>query len=753
MAKKTPKSKFDVTLSEVRHMLRAAEEYRDELSNERKIAMDLYEGEPDVIAYNEGRSSLVSMDFRATVNKIYPSIHRTILGNDEIVEYQPIGDKSDEKNAESASDYINYVVLPESNGRVAIEDAIKDALKFQNGIIRSWYEEKIDVTYEEYTGYETAARDAIVAQEGVELFGDEEIRLETVQTPMGDMGELVDVVVQVHDFTVRRRVEGRKLRIEAVPPEEFLIHPNAESLEVSPIVGQKMKLTRSDLVAMGVPKERAMDYKIAPASYDEEEEERSERRDVDEDFYGADTVPKMMEKIDYYSLFVRTDMDDDGIAEMVHMQFAGDVSEKGLIEATPCEDHEYTSLVVERKPHQWEGYAIYADVAEVQKGKTINLRAWADNTNWQNNQQPIVNSQAIENPEAVTNPDFGRPIRLAKNYKPHEAVQFLQVPYIGDKSIAMQEYLDKELVDRTGVTDMSAGMPADALQNVTAKATSVMENAGIGQTEVKVESLAIGLKALFKRLLKLEVRHQDKPRQVRLKGDWHYFDPRLWNENMDATVNIGLGAGTRERDMMAVSMVLQEQKEIFASLGPDNPLVTMKHIATSYARFIEAAGLKSPDMYMNNPSEEDLKAWAVQQAQQAQQPSEEQMKLQAEMQLEQQKLANDMRMKEFEIVANRDKEKSQLDADMMTKEKDREVNSDLQAQKIAADMAKTNQELEFKRQELIAEMKMKGLELEIEQEKADQDREDENLKREAEQVTEWLKGQTAEANSDSNSIN
>jgi hypothetical protein len=50
--------------------------------------------------------------------------------------------------------------------------------------------------------------------------------------------------------------------------------------------------------------------------------------------------------------------------------------------------------------------------------------------------------------------------------------------------------------------------------------------------------------------LKLIIQHQDQPRTVRLRGKWVEFDPRTWNVDMDATVNTGLGAGTRERDMM-----------------------------------------------------------------------------------------------------------------------------------------------------------------------------------------------------------
>ncbi|WP_244497384.1 hypothetical protein, partial [Ensifer sp. Root954] len=45
------------------------------------------------------------------------------------------------------------------------------------------------------------------------------------------------------------------------------------------------------------------------------------------------------------------------------------------------------------------------------------------------------------------------------------------------------------------------------------------------------------------------------------------FDPRHWNAGMDATVNTGLGAGTRERDMLMIQMIQQLQEKLLTTLG------------------------------------------------------------------------------------------------------------------------------------------------------------------------------------------
>ncbi|OCO98909.1 hypothetical protein BC374_25730 [Ensifer sp. LC13] len=52
----------------------------------------------------------------------------------------------------------------------------------------------------------------------------------------------------------------------------------------------------------------------------------------------------------------------------------------------------------------------------------------------------------------------------------------------------------REATDRTGISDASSGLAPDALQNMTAKASARVEQAGIGQTELMVRTFAQGLR-------------------------------------------------------------------------------------------------------------------------------------------------------------------------------------------------------------------------------------------------------------------
>ncbi|OWK26286.1 hypothetical protein AJ87_02880 [Rhizobium yanglingense] len=120
----------------------------------------------------------------------------------------------------------------------------------------------------------------------------------------------------------------------------------------------------------------------------------------------------------------------------------------------------------------------------------------------------------------MLNPKFGQPIRVGQGTDVRAAVGYNSVPFVAQQSFGMLAYMDQEGTDRTGISDASSGMAPDALQNVTAKASAMIEASGIGQTELMVRTFSQGLRRVFKGLLRLVIKHQDKPRTVRLRNKW-----------------------------------------------------------------------------------------------------------------------------------------------------------------------------------------------------------------------------------------
>lgn len=641
----------------VYNMVKDAEAYRDERSKERIRAMEYFDGIMADVPAEDGRSKVVSRDVRAAIKKVVPSVVRTILGNDKVVEFEPMKE-GDEEGASQATDFINYVVFPESGGRETVEDAISDALKLRNGIIKWWCDKRINVSYSMHSGLDEMSFAQLVSGEDVTVL-EHTKRQEMIETPEG----LLPTVV--HDVRIKRMAEERKNKLGAIPLENWLIHPDAMCIEDAPLCGENTRLRRSDLVAMGYDRKMVDALPlVGNGDLEQDEEEDTRRRDV---FHRDEIQAKAMQEIEYYDLLVRVDFDNDGIAELRRIVFAGGITSKGLLENEPWDEPNYADIVAERRPHQWEGTSITDDVAEIQKIKTVLLRQTIDNLYWQNNLQPVVQEGAITNPESVTAPQFGLPIRVKTGTDVRTAVSYNVVPMVADKSFAMLEYLDGEVTDRTGISDASSGMAPDALQNMTAKASAMIEQAGIGQTEMMVRTIANGLKRVFKGLLKLTIQHQDKPRTIRLRNEWVTVDPKTWNADMDATVNTGLGAGTRERDMMMMGLIIGLQEKLLTAFGPDNPYVSPDNLYNGIAKQAEAAGLKSPDMYFTKPDPEVVKQ-KIEASQN--QPSPEQIKAEADMAMEDKKGQQRLAETEAKLIADASKEREQRDADLIVKDKE-----------------------------------------------------------------------------------
>lgn len=721
-------------------LVKDAEAYRNEQSADRIRAMEYYDGTMMDTPSDDGRSKVVSRDVRGEIKKVLPSIVRVILGGDKIVEYQPVKE-GDEKPAQQATDYVNYLAFPESDGPDAVHDAIDDALRLRNGILKWWQDERIDIKVSTHSGLDDNSFAQLVSDDAVEVLEHTESQ-EQVEV-MGPMGPVMQPAT-MHDVKIRRQIKKSRAKLAAIPLENWLIHPDAINLPDSPILGEGYKVRRSDLVAMGYDRDMVDDLPIATShSKEGDEEETTRRRDV---FNNDEQAAKALQEIDFYELLVRVDYDDDGIAELRRLVFAGGLKEDNLLENTEWDDINYADVVCERRPHQWEGNSIADDTMDIQRIKTVLLRQTLDNLYWQNNLQPVVQEGMIENPEAVTNPAFGLPIRVKAGTDVNTAIKWSVVPMVADKSFSMLAYLDEEKHDRTGISDASGGMAPDALQNMTAKASAMIEQAGIGQTEMMVRTIANCLKPVFRGLLKLIVQHQDQPRTVRLRGKWEQFDPRTWNVDMDATVNTGLGAGTRERDMMMMQVVTMMQEKLLAAFGPmNNPYVKPEQLYNGIAKTVEASGLKSPEQYFSNPDPQELQA--MQQAA-AQKPSPEQEKIQGQMQIEQVKGQVQLALKDKDIAKEASKEREQRDADLVIKQAEMEKDTQSRNHEAMLEQMKSADQMAIEREKIASNERIKFAELqlkaEIEREKMEREDARAERQRQADVATAHMQNQQTE---------
>ena len=632
------------------------EAFSDEQKAARDRALKSYGGEAVDVPIVAGRSKAVSMDVRATVKKVMPSIMRVLLANDKIVQYEPTSPGS-EGMAAQATDYVNSVVVVESDVEKALHDAIFDALVLKTGILTWRAYERTNVTVKSFSG-----------QPPDSLIG------------LDDVGEILDAEQDENglvSYRLRQKETKVEVKMAAVPRGAFLIHPNATSIEDSPLVGERQSVSRSDLVSRGYDKDAV--FTIAsdntPADTDSMERRGDDDSDVDAD------VSKAMEMVTVYDVVVRMDLDGDGIAELHRLVIAEDGTDSTgstplLLEHEYASEIPYAEVVAEREAHQFEGHSLAEDTIDIMSVKTSLLRQTLDNLTWQNNPQPFVQYAAMMDPEAFLRPEFGKPVWLNNGFTAAEAVQWSIVPFVADKSFPMLQYFDLESKQRNGITDASGGASADQLQGMSATAAGMMNESGVAQADMILRSLARGgIRRAFRGLLGLVIAHADQPRTIKLRDKWVQVDPRNWDAAMDCAVNVGLGAGSRERDMGVLNMIFEKQALIMTSLGPINPLVKPDQLYNTLAKMAETAGFPSADPYFTKPDPEEI---AAQQQENANKPDPEQIKAQA-------KAAAQMEIERAKAEARSAVEQAQMQADLQVEQAKIEANAIAQAQKLESD--------------------------------------------------------------------
>lgn len=661
----------NTTIAQVFRLIEQAEEYAGSQEGSRETALRYYNGDKTLVEADKGFSTVVSKDVRKHIQKLMPSVMRTILSNDVIAQYEPTGpdvrgQPSKEAQAEQATDYINGHVIPACNGERAIHDAVFDALLVKTGVLNWGAYESRRVVVQEFSGQ---SPDVLM---GLDELGDVE-----------DVEQAEDGSVS---FRLRRIEREVKIVLRAVPRGAFLIHPRATGIDDSPIVGERQNLTRSELVSRGYDKDLvwAINTENEPADPDA----TARRGDDDDDDTDAD-VAKAMQTVRIFDVFIQMDTDGDGIAELHRFVVAegsdhGDDEGRIVLEHSFATEIPYADVIAEYEAHQFEGHSIAEDLIDIQDINTTLTRQTLDNIYQANDPTPFIQADAVEDLDPLFNRVRGKPVLLSQGRSAQEAVQFQPIPFFGDKTWAMKQQIDAEALDRTGISDQSGGLPPEALQNTSATAAMIASDSAMARSEMLVRNLARGgLRKAFRGLLRLVVAHADQPRTIRMRGQWVQVDPRAWDADMDCTVNVGLGSGTRERDMAMLQQILGIQQTVMASLGPMNPLVKPEQLYNTLKKLCETAGFASADPYFTQPDPAEVQKQAEAQANQ---PSPEQMKAEAQMQIEQMK-----------AQARTQVEEAQLQADLKVKQAEIAGQEALEQLKIAsdADLARMKAELDL----------------------------------------------------------
>jgi len=573
------------------------------LSAQRKKSLEYYMGEP-LGTEIDGRSQVVSTDVADTIETILPNLLKIFTASDQVIKCEPVKSE-DVAQAEQVTNYVNYIFNKDNPGFSILYTWFKDALIEKNGIVKVYWDDSKKVEQETYENLNDQEYSLLLDSENVEVVEEEAFEDEKAKAQLEQFKALAEQqgqelpeqpVPMIHNVIIKRTNSYGKVKIENIPPEEFLIQKSAKSIEDATFVAQRVLKTRSDLIEMGFDRD-IIDDLPTQNTVMFNDERLTRYSDIDESPV-SDAPDESTQDVEIYECYVKIDMDGDGIAELRKVTVAGS-NGSTVLENMPCDFIPFCSLTPIPMPHRFYGRSVSELVEDVQLVKSTVMRQLLDNMYLTNNNRVAIMDGMVNLDDLLTS----RPGGVVRTKQPPSQVMMpMQNQTISQQAFPLLEYLDTVRESRTGVTRYSQGLDADSLNKT---ATGV--NALMSQSQMRMELVArvfaeTGIKDLFKKIFELTCKYQDKERVVELNNEFVPVRPTEWRNRYNITISVGLGTGSSDQQAVIMNSILERQLQAFQLQGgQEYPMVSLKNIYNSLAKIVENAGLKNVDNYFVNP--------------------------------------------------------------------------------------------------------------------------------------------------------
>lgn len=608
----------------------------DTLEQERENAIDRYNGEP-YGDEEDGSSQVVSRATAETIDYMVPSILRTIVSGERVVEFL----HRDADKAHEATETIMYLLMDEQDGYTILHDWMKSGLLEKNAVAMT-YPETGKPKRHMMQGVSVLALQAL-EQDGYRI-------IEAEPAGEDENGPL---------FTVAA-IEERPVKFcdAAVPNEEFYCSPDARTLTLAALKGRRVRKTLSDLVAMGFDRDEV--ETISSDGY--HSDTVSDARDQDRYTAGSERNG-MARTVWWHEDYVTFDANGDGIAELLYIQRSADFKIFAIDEMEDEEDHPFEEWCPFPMPHRRVGQSLADKVMDLERIETVILRQTLDGVYISNNPSTYLHEDSIgENTiEDILTVRAGRVVRWKGAVAPQERAGNFD-PQVG---LTMLEHVERMRESRTGITRLNMGLDEDTL-NQTAKGQGQLIARGEQQEEYVARNFANGFAKLITKKARLLQRH-GRPLWVPIDGQYKQVDPRQWPEDMIARSRMGLGTVNKDQRIGYRREVIGMQAQALeAGLG----IVDEDKFYNSAKGFIKEIDLGDVSEFFNEPA----KGPDGNPLPKPEKPDPEMAKVQAEAQMQQQqqqfdqqataaKLQGEQQIAAFKLQAQRDADAAKLESE------------------------------------------------------------------------------------------
>lgn len=524
-----------------------------------------------------GRSTMVKTEVRDVIRALMPNMMRVLMQARKPVVYLP-NSVMTSMFAEQQSHYV-VQLFKQNDGYRVLYNAIQEAFKLKAGPVKTYWEENPEPEHIYVTGI-TAAE--------VEMYDEQpDIVIESVEEHTDPTGG-----DKLYDLRATRYYENGKIRMVAFPIYEFFVERDADNLE-DYVHGHRRSVKVSEAIEMGLEYDDWRELSNDDPKKNDAVAAEEQRRGYHTNKGESGDVDVMNVEFLLTEAYCKYDMDGDGVPER-YVFFLGGTSYTYL-HHEQIEDFCIDIVCADPIPFTVIGRSIVDVTKQSQDTETSVLRAIIDNALIANNPRPAADPTKT-NFEDLMNNAIGAPIRT----KGKPDIQYADVPFTAQSLLPFMQYLEQDTQMRVGVTKAAAGLDPDAMQSTDKDAVRNTIQLSQGQVELMARNIIeTALIPIFRRLLRLSMRHMDRIQMIRHKGVLIPVDTANFDYRLVAEPNVGLGTTSPEQKLQTLTFIYQEQQKYLMTMGMDNPFTSLSQIYNTIEDIVEIGGIANISRYFN----------------------------------------------------------------------------------------------------------------------------------------------------------
>lgn len=547
--------------------------YDSKLSREREDVLDYYNGKLPRPAH-AGNSKYVSMDVFDAVESLKAVLLETFAAGNKIVSFDPQGPE-DVIPSRIATEYCDFVVHRQNDSFQIFSDTIQDGLMARVGVVKVYWDDYKEECEEEFSNLTIEEVDMLASAPDIK-------EVEVEQDPETGLfsGELV------------RMLDKSKVQIDVIPPEEFLITPQARSIKEAPFVAHRTRKTYSDLIKMGFDKKKVMEI----GAEDDAELTMDPEFLARHDSVGADRlnldgeVQEQSKYVMVYECYLPLDMEGTGETKLYKVIKSGNV----ILDVEEADSKPFIGFCPLPVPHAFYGTNYAHKVIPTQNARTVLMRGILDHTVITNNPRYMVVKGSVTNPKELIENRFGGIVNVTRP----DGILPMQQASLNPFVFQTLQLLDEDKEEVTGVSRLSQGLNKDAVSKQNSQGM-VNDLVSLSQQREKIiaRNFAVFVKELYLRVYELVLAHEKADKIIQVAGDFQRIAPYEWAERKDATVELKLGYGEQEREaqkFMMVHQLLSADPTMAPMYQPQNKFAMVRTI-------LEKAGIKNVTEFLSVP--------------------------------------------------------------------------------------------------------------------------------------------------------